>query len=151
MIEIQLVTNAVLALARLGLNGAADNTGSGARVYDTDVPASAVFPYHVLFQIPGGSWSGPPLWDPTADAALVFQIDSIGNRRDQAQWAGDRAARVFLERTGGVLTHTLTPPAGWSECARLPADTPPGVQRDTSVTTPLYFVQQRFMVVLTPS
>lgn len=157
--SIQLLTNAVLNLYRVGINlsatvgpaGVYDNSGGGPKVHDHDVPPNTTLPYVCLYQIPGGSYSGPPLWDPEADLTAIFQVDAVGTRRDQAQWLADKVKNVTLGRVAGQLQYPLSPPAGWRECARLAADTPPGVIRSTDARNPLYSVPQRFAVAITPS
>jgi len=156
---IQLLTNAVLDLYRVYINlsavlgpaGVHDNSGGGAKVYDHEVPASVSYPYSCLYQVPGGSYSGPPLTGPEADLTAIFQVDAVGTRRDQAQWLADKIKEVTLGRgPSGQLLCSLNAPTGWRECARLAADTPPGVIRDSTAPTPLYSVPQRFAVVITP-
>lgn len=158
--SIQLLTNAVLDFYRVNINlstvlgpaGIHDNSGGGAKVYDHEVPEVPGFPYVCLYQIPGGSYSGPPLTAPESDLTAVFQVDAVGTRRDQAQWLADKVFTVTLGRApNGQLLYPLTAPGGWRECARLAADTPPGVIRDPTAKNPLYSAPQRFAVAITPS
>ncbi len=161
MIQIQLFTTEFLNLLRRGLNhstvvgpgGTHLNNGSGPKVYDHEVPGDAASHYYLLQQVPGGGYSGPPLSDSVADAAVVFQVDAVGSRRDQAQYMGDQAFAVVMAQAGGGpgYQYALNLPVGWSVCARLASDTPPGVLRDPSAITPLYSVPQRFTVVFTPA
>lgn len=157
--SIQLLTTSVLNLMRVGINlsstlgpaGVYDNSGGGPKVHDHEVPPSTTLPYVCLYQLPGGSYSGPPLWDPEIDLTAIFQLDAVGTRRDQAQWLADKVKGVMLGRINGQLQHILGAPVGWRECARLAADTPPGVIRSTEAKNPLYSVPQRFAVAITPS
>lgn len=158
--SIQLLTNAMLDLYRVYINlstvlgpaGIHDNSGSGAKVYDHEVPdVVAGYPYSCLYSIDGGSYSGPPLTAPEADLTALFQVDAVGTRRDQAQWLADKIKEVTLGRgPGGQLLYPLSVPTGWRECARLAAGTPPGVIRDPTAKNPLYSVPQRFAAAITP-
>lgn len=144
----QLVTSAVVALVRAHLPASS--------VYDFNVPSTAAYPYSNLMPIPGGSYSGPPLYDPEADSALVFQWDSVGTRRDQAQFRADQINAIMLGRVAGALRWPLDPhlsplAPGWVECARLPAETPGAPEPyATPGAATIYTVSNRYTVVVTP-
>lgn len=153
--SIQLWTNAMINLYRVGINlstaigpsGVYENSGSGPKVWDHEVPPNTTLPYLCLYQLPGGSYSGPPLSAPEADLTIVYQVDAVGTRRDQAQYLADKARTLTL----GPTAPGLSAPTGWRECARLAADTPPGVIRTPDARNPLYSVPQRFALAVTPS
>lgn len=99
--------------------------------------------YYVLWSIPGGGLSGPPLADPHADAALVYQVDSVGVRDDQVEWLADLAREAMLERAkAGVV-----PMPGWGVM---------GVWPDGAVGAPdgegeVLSAAERFVVKVTPT
>ncbi len=136
-------TSSVLTALRDGIT-------FGPPVYDYEVPTTPPGAYAVLYQIPGGSLTGPGLGAQN-DAAVAYQVDAVGRRRDQAQYLADRIREIiFGQDTNGRYSHGLTTPAGWVSAARLATDGLPGVYRDPSAPTPLYQAVQRFTVVFTP-
>lgn len=120
----QLVTTALLAMLR---QSKADG-GLGALVGDNQAPAFSKtqpderidYPYFVLFDIDGGGRSGDYV-NEASDAQYVYQLTCVGRRRDQAQWAADRAQLAFLDGT-------LVDPAGLTVIRRS-LDIPAGVTR----------------------
>lgn len=69
------------------------------------VPAAV--PYNVLYPM-GGPVSGPPFGDASADASVTWQVTSVADRADQAEWLADRTRAVLVGRTGDHWTHQLT-------------------------------------------
>lgn len=140
----QLITTGLITMLKTAL------PGSGG--YDHVVPPDAPFPYWMLTFIPGGSHNGPFLTNPDVDAALVFQLDGVGGRRDQAQWIRDKAVEVVLARNAdGSFVHQLVPPSGWSICDRLPDEGSGGVEIEGAPPSTTYTAPQRFTVVVTPT
>jgi hypothetical protein len=84
---------------------------NGSKCGDHKSPAIAVHPYPVLYSIPGGTVSGPPLADAQADADLVYQLDSVGRTRDQAEELAGRMLNwvVGRARDGKFLVVTANP------------------------------------------
>ena len=70
-----------------------------------------VYPYHVLWPIPGGSVSGPPLGQAQGDARFVYQIDSVGRTRAQAEMGADRIREWVAGRTpqGAFVVQAAAP------------------------------------------
>lgn len=142
---VQLITTAVINLLK-------DNLAVGSRVYDSKVPPDATHHYWLVTHIAGGGYGGPPLTQPEADTTLVYQVDSVGARRDQAQWAADKAATIMVGRgAGGALTFALAMPAGWNECARMRNDVPGGVEVEGAPPNLVFTASNRFEVVVTPT
>lgn len=84
-----------------------------------------IYPYHVLYSITGGSISGPPLGQAQGDAVLVYQIDSVGRTRDQAERAGDRLREWVVGRTpAGVFVVQVADPDGHAIHDRIVDGTP---------------------------
>lgn len=138
----QLVTNALLELLRQPGRTVLDHP------YTVENPR---YPYLAVSAIPGGAFSGPPLTHPDADAELVYQVDAIGTRRDQAQALGDWAAGRLLRReVDGAYTHDFGTVEGWAVMARMPTDTTPGGVEVTPAPTTLYRDSRRYTIALTP-
>lgn len=141
MIEVQKVTNALLALLRTHL---------GDNVYDHDtVPDTPTTPYYVVYRIPGGT-SGGPMADPEADLTLVFQINAVGKRRDQAEWASDKVTEVMLGRDELGRLEELPLPSTMFECGRMRSDVPGGVEQEGAPPNAVYTAVQRFEIAVTP-
>lgn len=142
-IEVQKVTNAVLQLLRVAMNTDA--------VYDHVAPENRTYPYHVLYRIPGGDSYGPELVDPDVDRTFIYQVDSVGKRRDQAEWAADRVNSVILGRTNGAFDNDLPLPNTIAECDRMSSDVPGGVEQEGVPPNAVYTAVQRFGIAVTPS
>lgn len=140
----QLVTNALIKALR--------DAGPGKTIldhpYQVEKPS---YPYLAVFAIPGGSFSGPPLTAPDADAELIYQLDAIGTRRDQAQAMGDWAAGVVVGReASGLFRVSFEDIPGWKVADRMPTDTTPGGVEVVPAATTLYRDTRRFTLALTP-
>lgn len=57
----------------------------------------AAFPYQILDSLPG-DFSGPAFADWQADAAWAYQVTSVGERADQAQWLADQVRSALFDR-----------------------------------------------------
>lgn len=80
----------------------------GRPVGDGEAPADTTLPYSVVFEVPGGGFEGPAFAAPDADAAFVYQVTSVGERRDQAGWMADQNRRALLGRdAAGVFVHAI--------------------------------------------
>ncbi len=143
IIPVQDFTTSFLAMLRAGIT-------FGPQVYDYEVPPDAGQFYAVLYQIPGGSLSGPGL-GVQSDVAVAFQVDAVGGRRDQTQYLTDRIREIVTgQEPNGAYSHAMTAPEGWTVQARLTPDGLPGAYRDSSAPTPIYQAPQRFTIVFTP-
>jgi hypothetical protein len=86
---------------------------AGLPVGVNDLPAGAALPYLVVADVDGGEQWGPPLGSAAAAVGLVFQVDAIGRRQDQARALADRARRAVLGRAAsGGWAVDPDPPAG---------------------------------------
>lgn len=123
-------------------------TATGRPVGDGVVPDGATVPYLVVHSIDGGSWLGAPFLGDETEAELVWQVDSVGERRDQAEWMADKVRETILGRANNATTWStaLTAPSGWkvngrrSEAPPGPA-TPAGAPPDT-----IWSVAERFVL-----
>lgn len=88
----------------------------GLSVGDHGPPAfdgAAVYPFFVVWGIPGGYISGPAFGASTADAGFVFQVDSVGMTREQAGRAATRMRERVIGRTRtGSLSVPKDSPSG---------------------------------------
>lgn len=142
---VQLVTTALLAMLKAELE-------PGWKVYDTNVPPSAASSYYMLSQIGGGSFSGPPLTAPEIDEEIVYQLDAVAARRDQAQLMADRGKELMVGRDAtGALRFALTMPGGWVESGRIRNDVPGGVDQEGAPPSVVYTAPNRYTVQVTPS
>lgn len=98
------ITSALLAALR--------STGFDVGEHEAPVPTPADKPYGILYVIPGGFAFGPPLVDHTQNAGLVYQVSTIGQRRDQVEKCADRMRAAVLSRTGAGAYVTAITPAG---------------------------------------
>lgn len=148
MIPIQPVTDAVMDLL---LTASAADPDNNPQVYDGDsAPDERRMPYVVIYQIPGGGFSGPPLVGPQDDAEIVFQLDGVGMLRGSAQWARDWACEVLAGRNpGGSFRFALSLPVGLSVCDRLLDDTVSGVEREGNPPNATFTAAQRVRVAVT--
>lgn len=126
---------------------------SGFRVGDHGIPPGEGFPFLVVRSIPGGSVTGPPLWDPAADQAFVFQVDAVGETREQAQRLAGRARRLIVGRDPQSGAYVATPPdpSGFKIHDRMPEGTPPGVEVGGAAPREVYTVPERYVLSTTPT
>lgn len=68
------------------------------------VPAEP--PYSILYALEG-SLDGPPFGDANADAEWTYQVTSVGERDDQAQWLADKVRAAILSRTSSGWTNAI--------------------------------------------
>jgi hypothetical protein len=123
--------------------------GTGRGVGDSEAPDGRPFPYAVVHLI-GATFDGPGLYAPDADAAISFQVDSVGRTVKSARWLSDRARLTVLARDSGSFQVKLDPPAGYeivdrSEDGGPQAPSPGGNQSDR-----LWTVSERFVIHTTP-
>lgn len=78
-------------------------------------PPNRPYPYNVLYNIPGGSVSGPPLTAPEADVAFVVQVNSVSLDPGEVENLADGVRAAFLERhpLSGELLRSAPELDGW--------------------------------------
>ena len=144
----QLLTNSLLAML---------TAGTGRPVGDhkappPPAPPAVYHPYSVLYSIPGGGFLGAALVAPDADADFVYQVDSVGVRRDQTEWLADRVRRSMLARTAsGAFQVSLLSPAGLKIADRLPDGGAGGVQVDGTPPHEVFSIAERFVLRVVPA
>lgn len=78
-----------------------------------DFDGLPAYPFWICWSIPGGDVTGPPLGASTADAVFVFQLDSIGQTREQAGRLATRGRERICGRTvAGRYTADKAAPSG---------------------------------------
>lgn len=83
------------------------------------------YPYWTVWGIPGGAVGGPALGASQADATYVYQIDSIGQTREQAEALGSRARGRVSGRGGtGAYVVPRANPVGMVVLDRVTDETP---------------------------
>lgn len=143
-IEEDTVTTAVIEMLREAM------ASSGVAVYDHEAPADRDFPYVVVYRIPGGTATGPFLYDPDADLTIPYQIDAVGARRDSAEWAAGKVGRVMVGHANGVPEYALPLPDTARECGRMRTDLG-GVEPEGLPPNRVFTVPNRYEVTVTPS
>lgn len=79
----------------------------------TDPDEVLAYPYWVLWHIGGGGVDGPPLGASSADAAFVFQLDSVGKTREQTVQLATRGRERVVGRTAaGAYAAPKSSPSG---------------------------------------
>lgn len=53
-------------------------------------------PYTIVYGMPGGRYTGPPLLGSETSAQLVYQVTSVGETREQAEALADRNRDAIL-------------------------------------------------------
>jgi|GEM_PF-3066185 len=121
-------------------------------VGDHKAPADAAHPYWVVWSIPGGSQSGPPLGAIQADASYVYQVDSVGLTRDQAEKLATRARRRVADRleTGAYAT-AAEHPAGMVVSDRIAEGSAGAPIPEGSYPNEVYTVSERFVISVSAS
>lgn len=141
----QLVTTALVAMVA---------AGTGKSTGDHKAPATLTpgDPYAIVYAIPGGRFWGGGLVAPDASADLVYQVDSIGATRAQAEWMGDRVRRTILARTStGAFQVAFPAVAGWSMADREPDGGPGGVDVAGVPPNEVFTVAERYTLRVTPA
>jgi hypothetical protein len=87
--------------------------GDGRAQITLDAEGKTIYPYWVLYSIPGGSMGGPPMGQAQGDARYVYQIDAVGRTRAQAEMGADRSREWVVGRTSaGAFVVQATDPDG---------------------------------------
>lgn len=148
MIRSERVTTALLAMLELADGVPTGDHGTTRPDPTTGQQASmpTVGQYRVLWRIDGGAVTGS-LADPAEDATLVYQVDSHGRSRQQAEGLADRTAITMtaMSAAGGHVQPLAG--SGWRANLRtrqvVGAPTPEGTD-ETGV--PLWTVRDRYEV-----
>ncbi|MER7047951.1 hypothetical protein [Streptomyces jumonjinensis] len=141
------VTRALVTLIEEA-TGRPCGTGALPRIRAGGAWVPAVVPYTVLDSLPG-TFSGPPLADWHADVAWSYQVTSVGEREDQAEWLADRVRAGIVGRTRGQWTRELALPQGRVIDRELHYDS--AGEPSVSAAGAIVSYVQRFTITVTPS
>lgn len=103
-----------------------------------------VYPYVMIYLIPGGRFMGPPLTSPEADAELVVQTSTVGATTEQALHAADDVREFFLGRDEDGAYEVLIPGVD----QRRAYGGPPGVEPEGEPGERIYTVAERFILTI---
>lgn len=125
----------------------------GFPVGDHRAPADATAdkPYLVVHFIgPGGPRTGS-LADPEADTTLVYQVDAVGRRRDQAQKLGDKVRNLALVRGASGSFTAAFPAMTGLVCHDRITEGSAGVIVEGEAPNEVYTFPERYRLAITPA
>jgi hypothetical protein len=110
-------------------------------VGDSQAPGDTTRPYLVVYNT-GAAIIDGTLSDADADQSVEYQVTSVGDTSEQAEWAQS------LPRT--AMTVAITPPSGasWGAPRLQPAV---GTSRDDTYQPPLFYAVDVYRIHTTPS
>jgi hypothetical protein len=116
-------------------------------------PPDRPFPYLVVYEIPGGSFSGPALSEPAADVEAVWQINAVALRWAQAVELSDAVREYLLDRdpASGHFSHQSLAVPGWTVMDREPYGGPGDVQYSGAPPKRVFTASERYVLHLTPA
>lgn len=108
------------------------------------------WPYWVVYSIPGGSMSGPPMGQAQGDAVYPYQVDSVGKTRAQAEMAADWVRNWVVGRTAaGVFVVQAADPDGLRISDRIVDGTPGAPLQEGQPPNEVFTVSDTFSVYVT--
>lgn len=114
--------------------------------------ADVTYPYWTVYGIPGGGYSGPVLGAAQADASFVYQVDSVGLNRDQAERAASRARHLVVGRAaGGAYATAAEDPEGMVVSDRISDGAPGAPVPEGTFPNEVWTVSERFVISVTPA
>lgn len=66
-------------------------------VGDGKAPADTTKPYYIVYPLDGGGFSGSVAF-PEEEATFPYQVTSVAEKRDQVEWAADKARKALCGR-----------------------------------------------------
>lgn len=97
-------------------------------------------PYVVVYEVTGGTLDGP-IGLPNDDAAVIYQLTSVGHDRQQCAWMADKARLTMLASPFILDTRQVM---------YVDVDMLGGTIRDDDAKPPVFFSPDRFRVWTTP-
>jgi hypothetical protein len=138
VVQKQLITNALISML-------ATATSRPCGDHQSPPGANLAQGYTYVYAIDGGSFDGPPLWSPESDATLVYQVTSVGQNREQAEWLADRVRLTMTSRLpDGGFQVAFPVLAGMSVIHRSPDGTSPGVIPEGPPESRVYNIPERY-------
>jgi hypothetical protein len=115
-----------------------------------DGSGNKIYPYWVVFSIPGGSVTGPPMGQAQGDARFSIQLDSVGLTRGQAEMAADRARNWVVGRTSaGVFVVVRPDPDGLRIHDRIVDGTPGAPLQEGQNPNEVFTVSETYAIDVT--
>lgn len=127
-------------------------TATGKPCGDAKAPLDVAPPYAVVHTISGGGYWGPGLVAPEDSADWVYQIDAVGDRRDQAEWLADKIRLTVLGRdAAGAFLTAISEPSGLRIIDRRSDGGAGGVEVEGTPPHEVYTASERYVVSVTPA
>lgn len=109
-----------------------------------------VYPYRVVYSIPGGGMSGPPLGQSHGDAVYPYQIDSVGHTRAEAEAAAAEVMEWMVgRRPDGSFVATMSGPSGIRISDRIVDGTPGAPLQEGQPPNQVFTVSHTFGLYVT--
>lgn len=109
-----------------------------------------VYPYRVVYSIPGGSMSGPPLGQSHGDATYAYQVDSVGRTRAEAEAAGAEVLEWVVGRgADGKFVVSSPGPSGIRISDRIVDGTPGAPLQEGQPPNQVFTVSHTFGLYVT--
>lgn len=125
--------------------------GTGKQVGDHAAPGSPLaYPYCIVYTIDGGELWGS-LRFPESDALVIYQVTSVGERRDQAEWMADRVRRTILNRISSGFQVPMGNPEGWVINDRRSHGGVGQVNSEGLPPNQVFSIPERFALSVTPA
>ncbi len=114
---------------------------------DHTAPAeTAGKPWAVLYSIPGGAYGDDNLAAVETGTDLLYQVTSVGRRRDQAEWMADLIRAKVIGRTLGGFIATWPAMTGLSVADRQMWGGVGGVEPSGEAPHQVWSVAERFLI-----
>jgi hypothetical protein len=113
---------------------------TGKQIGDGVAPGAAVFPYAVVTPLADVGYDGP-INDGQADVEMTWQVTSVGQNREQAQWMQDACRDALINGTLAITGRSVM---------KVDLSGGSGVERDDDFQPPLFYAVDVFEIMLTP-
>ena len=109
--------------------------------------ADVSYPYWTVWGIPGGSVSGPAMGQSQGDASFVYQVDSVGQTREQSERLASRARdRVAGRAANGQYAAAANDPAAMRVLDRISEGTVGAPVPEGTYPNEVWTTSERFVV-----
>lgn len=105
-------------------------------------------PWAVVYSIPGGGLLDDNLAAVEDGMDLLYQVTSVGRRRDQAEWMADRARSTIIGRTSAGFSTTFPTITGLNVADRQLWGGVGGVEPSGEAPHQVWSVAERFLLRL---
>lgn len=108
-------------------------------------------PWAVLYSIPGGDLSTDNLAAVEDGMDLIYQVTSVGRRRDQAEWMADLTRAKVVGRTAGAFIAAWPAMTGLKVADRQMWGGVGGVEQSGEAPHQVWSVAERFLIRVVPT